>query len=578
VSSPSTSPVTRAAPLTPDQAPAEPLTNPAVEELMRLLAKAARAHQLYLPNNPMYRRAIDALRAGFKSVWTEMSELTLVVDENDFRVYGQVVWRDATTAKTLDSLPWLFYKDGIRELTMREGFEEVEAVTLLEMIQRARRATADDDDLVALLWEADFSFLNYRNVDLLGEGTGDEVADGSAVGQVAASDIAGGVREAVEEARPAGVVNVADFDTALYFLDPPEINYLQKELEREYRIDLRSSVTSILLDIFETQQTSAVRGEVIQYLRNLLVFSLAAGNFRAVAHLLRESKATLARCTSLAPEERSALAQIGMRLSAPEAFTQLLQALDEAPTPPLPDELADLFDQLEPTVLAVAFQWLGKSADANVRAALENAAGRLASANTSELVRLVADADPAISAEAIRRCGALKAQAAVLALGKALETPDAARRLMAAQALAEIGSTGALQSLERAVHDSERDVRMTAVRALAARAHRAALPKVEAIVKGKPIREMDLTEKMAFFESYGALCGEEGIPHCDSILNGKGFLGRREDPEMRACAAMALGRIGSPKAMECLRKAAGEKDVVVRNAVSRALRGTSAGT
>jgi HEAT repeat protein len=36
---------------------------------------------------------------------------------------------------------------------------------------------------------------------------------------------------------------------------------------------------------------------------------------------------------------------------------------------------------------------------------------------------------------------------------------------------------------------------------------------------------------------------------------------------------MALGRIGSPQALEALRKAAGEKDVIVRNAVTRALRG-----
>ena len=545
---------------------------------MRLLSKAARAHQLYLPNNPMYRRAIDALRAGFRTVWTEMGELALIVDENDFRLDGHVVWGDTSTAKTLDSLPWLFYKDGIRELRMREGFEEVEAVTLLEIIHRARRATADDDDLVALLWEADFSFLNYRHVDLLSEGSGDELADGSTVTEATASDIAGGVHDAVEEARPSGLVNAAEFDTALYFLDQPEIIYLQRELEREYKIDLRASVTSILLDIFETQATSAVRGEVIQHLRSLLVYSLAAGHFRAVAHLLRESKASLNRCTTITPEERGALSQIGMRLSAPEAFTQLLQALDEAPTPPSPEDLADLFDQLEPTVLSVAFQWLGKSVDANVRAALENAAGRLASANTSELVRLVNDPDATVSAEAIRRCGALKAQAAVLALSKALDSPDASRRLMAAHALAEISSTGGLQALERAVHDAERDVRMVAVRALAARAYRTALPKVEAIIKGRAIRDMDLTEKMAFFESYGALCGDDGIAHCDTILNGKGFLGRREDPEMRACAAMALGRIGSPKAMDALRKAAGEKDVVVRNAVSRALRGTSAGT
>ena len=58
------------------------------------------------------------------------------------------------------------------------------------------------------------------------------------------------------------------------------------------------------------------------------------------------------------------------------------------------------------------------------------------------------------------------------------------------------------------------------------------------------------------------------VPNLDAILNGKGFLGRREDPETRACAAIALGRIGTPRAQESLRKASTEKDVIVRNAVN----------
>jgi hypothetical protein len=80
---------------------------------------------------------------------------------------------------------------------------------------------------------------------------------------------------------------------------------------------------------------------------------------------------------------------------------------------------------------------------------------------------------------------------------------------------------------------------------------------------------------MAFFELYGALCGDAGVPHLDAILNAKGFLGRREDPEMRACAAMALGKIGTVRATECLRKASAEneKEVLVRNAINRAVRG-----
>ena len=42
---------------------------------------------------------------------------------------------------------------------------------------------------------------------------------------------------------------------------------------------------------------------------------------------------------------------------------------------------------------------------------------------------------------------------------------------------------------------------------------------------------------------------------------------------------MLLGKIGTDKSLDALRRAAegGEKDVVVRNAVSRALRGVGAG-
>ena len=85
-------------------------------------------------------------------------------------------------------------------------------------------------------------------------------------------------------------------------------------------------------------------------------------------------------------------------------------------------------------------------------------------------------------------------------------------------------------------------------------------------------RDADLTEKMAAFEAYGSLCGAGGVSTLDSMLNGKSLFGHREDAELRACAAVALGRIGTTEAQAVLRQAANEKDVVVRNAVTRALR------
>ena len=116
------------------------------------------------------------------------------------------------------------------------------------------------------------------------------------------------------------------------------------------------------------------------------------------------------------------------------------------------------------------------------------------------------------------------------------------------------------------------------LRSIAGRTYRPALPRIDSAVTGKRAREADLTEKMALFEAYGALAGDPGVGILDEILNGKGFLGKREDPELRACAAMALGKIGGANASGVLRKASteNEKEVLVRNAINRALRGGAA--
>src|SRR5262249_7175347 len=181
--------------------PQEPPFPPGpVEELLRLLAKAARAQQLYLPNNPIYRGAIDALRAGFVAVWKQTDELPLSILETDIRWYDAIVAGDPSAAKSIDNLAWLFHKDGVRELTFLHGVETEEIGRLLQIIQRVRKANADEDDLVTMLWEADFTFLRYKYVDLLQDGTTSELADGYPIVPIPSSgEIERATREAVSE-------------------------------------------------------------------------------------------------------------------------------------------------------------------------------------------------------------------------------------------------------------------------------------------------------------------------------------------------------------------------------------------
>ena len=53
---------------------------------------------------------------------------------------------------------------------------------------------------------------------------------------------------------------------------------------------------------------------------------------------------------------------------------------------------------------------------------------------------------------------------------------------------------------------------------------------------------------------------------------GTGLFRRKDDAETRACAALALGKIGTSAARDALRSARKSKEPLVRNAISRALK------
>ncbi len=204
---------------------------------------------------------------------------------------------------------------------------------------------------------------------------------------------------------------------------------------------------------------------------------------------------------------------------------------------------------------------------------MQSAAERLAQSHAAEVLKALASADSAVQLEMVRLAGRLKLPGAPDGMGPLLERGERELKLAVVEALTTIGSPSATRLLEKAIDDSERDVRITAVKFLGQRGHRNAFGRIEAAVMGAKLKDADLTEKMAFFEAYGALAGAAGIPALEKMLVPKsGLLARKEDPETRACAAMALGKIRVPAARDVLQKVAQDKEALVRNAVSRALR------
>lgn len=371
---------------------------------------------------------------------------------------------------------------------------------------------------------------------------------------------------------PPGLVRTEDFDSTLYFLEPREAAYLQDELKREYTEDQRRLVLASLFDIVELQPIPDAQREALGILDQLVLDFLTLGEYELVAYTLREA-AAVAKHEAVAPDVQTGLQELPARLSEANVVAQLLHALDESARTPVASLLEGLFAELRPSALEPLVAWLGAAAASPARAAIERASLRLAGANTAELAKLLESPQEFVVRGALRLVAQLATPAAVPGLARLLRGPDVKLRAEAVTALSDIGSPSALQALERALEDTDREVRVAAYRAIGARKHTASLPRLQDAIRRKEIRAADLGEKMALFEAFGGMCGDAGVAELDGILNARGLLGAKETPEMRACAARALGLIATRAAVAALQKASDTKDVVVRSAVARAMRG-----
>ena len=535
------------------------------------MVKALRAFQMYLPNNPIYRRAIQNVQVSCAPVWAATDELVLKVSETEFVWEEQVVYQQVN--KT-ESLSWSLFKDGMRSLTIRRGAEAKELALLLATINQARFLPPDaGDDLPTLLWAHEFEFIEYRFIDFFagdGAGTMPQTSADSKQGPSPAERKAQIAEEA--PAKPKSLIDIGEVDSTLYFLDEAEISYLARELESEYQRDVRGSALNVLFDLLELNADTAVRHEILRILERLFPNLLNGRDYRSAAAVLRECKLLRERAVDLKPEHAERLDGFVEKLSEPGIVGQLLQSLDEASHLGVDSDAAEVLRELRATALEPLVGWLPNLSSEPLRKMLEDVVDRLAHSYPNEVQRILKLPDSSALPGMVAMCGRLGLNQAVPGLAEAMAHPDPSIRLAVVQALGQLGTPGALTVIDKAIDDPDRAVRLVAVRTAGSRGHKGALRRVEAVVLGKAVNDMDLTEKMAFFEAYGSIAGVNALKPLSAILLERGLLRMKEPPETRACAAMALGRLKTPEARDVLQRAAEDKELVVRNAVNRALR------
>ena len=228
---------------------------------------------------------------------------------------------------------------------------------------------------------------------------------------------------------------------------------------------------------------------------------------------------------------------------------------------------------LLPRLLRIREKAVGKE----LRATLETTTERLAREHPEAVREGLHDDDPLVVRGALRILVGLGAAEAIPETMRLLDHGDTRVRLGAVEVLVALGAEPGLEALVHALDDEVREVRVAALWGLATWQHSPALSQLVQRIDAKAFRYTESDEKMAILDAYARIGGEAAVEHLGKLLNARSMFKAKEPTDVRACAARALGSVGSPEAKAMLSRAQGDRDPEVRRAVQRSLRKVGVG-
>jgi hypothetical protein len=132
------------------------------KELTGFFIRAIKAFRFYPPDNPTLKGVRDQLPKKFQFFLDKYHSFVLQIGEYAFSFKGKVLYESSDPK---NSLAFLLYKDGLRELRFVEGLEEWEILGLINIIIRSDSINQLEDDLVTLIWEKDFIHISFLATD-----------------------------------------------------------------------------------------------------------------------------------------------------------------------------------------------------------------------------------------------------------------------------------------------------------------------------------------------------------------------------------------------------------------------------
>jgi len=524
--------------------------------LIQTFLQTLKAFRLYEADHPILSKFLERVRKDFDQYFDEFDSFSLQIGEHRLYYRGNVVYENEDVK---ESLAFVFFKDGIRELQFSRGLEFKEIMDFLHIVRKSDFLNRMEDDLVTLLWEKDFTHITFITVDEFLEGSGiyvpateedlikrseykgsqEEWLQGKVdEGQVENSHApsAGGLEQAINPAPGQSLVEACQLTA-----DEKEAidREAQQEQQPEYIYVLIDNLIEILLHLGEDMDAYE---NMISYFDRVIEYLLEQKEVGKTVELLKSLNDTMESMV-LKDKQIFAIRRILEKSSTPhniELLGKTMKGNGEVHS----EAILQYFRFLNRQAIEPLCLLLGELESGKWRKTICDQMVELSREEIQPLSKFLSDRNPFMVSHILYILGKIGDPSAVKYLGDLVSHEDLKVREETLQVLNKFGDKGK-DLIQKFLRDSAPGMRAKAALFLARHGKVTAVKPLTEIILSEDFYKRDYEEKASFFRALGETGSKEVIPILKKIANKRRWFQKTKWNEMRQCATNTLKMLGA---------------------------------
>jgi len=568
-----------------------------VRAVFNCLSKLVLGKKIYAKSNPTLLRFSEEFRAALQGFFEDEETLVVSIDKHEIRWNDHVVY---SNDKRDESIAFIFFRDGIGELSIASSVTPHELEQFVDLIKDAVRAASQEEDIVTQLWKTDLEHISYRVLDeyLVGEfGEGRRGGQQSELVSLETEDhpdapsfaekgrifvggddkvepldgylkrlVGGGSEKSGEERE----THFQDMMTSFFTVSSDELRVFKDKLFEKRKKDGLVSFIVEYLDFALMQDNPSAQRDVMNIVDRLTDCMIGELRGPVLAVLLGDIR-RFAAAGELTANVREFVSGLEKKLVDPSILISLGETAAGSE-----EEMEDAF---------AYFEAVGANAVPTIRKIMEeNPDPRLHRKARDTLVRVAGTAlpeviaglnidKPQVARDVIALCKAAKFSEIPQVIKELIYYPDDHVRREAIHFLAGFGTREALELLVKLLDDADKGIRLKALAVISGVDAPVVKERVVEIAFGKEFAQREFDEQVEIFKALGKIAGESALPKLKQAVGKRTFLGigSRHKQENKLLAIEALEQIDKPVAKRMLGDLANDSDNAVSSRAAVAL-------